>query len=332
MFRRVSGATLPIGALLLFGLFTSPLLAASAGVRGRVIDEAGQPIADVKLDFEFLGESRVKVTKSQLTDKRGGFVRMGIPDGKWKITFTKEGYKTYVMEISLSLMSLGAFSEAGDIVLHPGASAAAAASSEPVAAVLPATPEASKAGEEYAKALEAARSGRFDEAEPALKEVLVKFPDLANAHYNLAYVYQMKKNWKGAEAEYLRVTELEPAKADAFIALAAVREIDGRGPEAAEGILAASPSFEQDFLFQSALGSTCANVGKMAEAAAAFQKAAALDPSRPEPFYELGIIAVGQNKVPDAIGLLEKYVGMTGQNPRNLENAKGILAQLKKMK
>src|SRR5262245_40392802 len=291
------------GAAVLMALLASPLLAASAGIRGRVIDEAGQGIADVKMDFEFLGESRVKVTKSQLTDKKGGFVRMGIPDGKWKITFSKEGLKTYVMEIALSL---GGFSEAGDIVLHPGASAAAA-STEPVAAVLPPSPEASKAGDEYMKALEAARSGRFDEAEPALKDVLAKFPDLANAHYNLAYVYQMKKDWKGAEAEYQRVTELEPAKADAHIALAAVRELDGRGGEAAEAIIAASPSFEQDGRFQYALGVTCSNAGKATEAEAAFKKAATLDPANPEPLFELATIAVGQNRVPEALGMLEKY-------------------------
>ena len=327
MIRRVSVVAVLFGAALSLGPITRPLLAASAGIRGRVIDQAGQGIADVKLDFEFEGESRVKITKSQLSDKRGGFVRMGIPDGKWKITFSKEGFKTYVMDITLSL---GGFSEAGDIVLQPGTTAPAAASNEPVAAVLPASPEASKAGEEYMKALEAARAGRFDEAEPALKEVISRFPDLANAHYNLAYVYQMKKDWKGAEAEYLRVTELEPAKADAFIALAAVRELDGRGPEAVEGILAAAPAFEQDGRFQYALGVTCANTGKVAEAEAAFRKAAALDPSNPESLFELGTIAVGKNKVAEAVGMLEKYVGMTGQNPRNLETAKGLLGALKK--
>ena len=327
MSRRLSVATLLFGAALFVRPFTSPLFAASAGIRGRVIDQAGQGIADVKLDFEFQGESRVKVTKSQLTDKKGGFVRMGIPDGKWKITFAKEGYKTYVMDITLSL---GGFSEAGDVVLQAGTAAAAAASNEPVAAVLPATPEASKVGEDYMKALEAARAGRFDEAEPALKDVLARFPDLANAHYNLAYVYQMKKNWKGAETEYLRVTELEPTKPDAFIALAAVRELDGRGPEAVEGILAAATAFEQDGRFQYALGVTCANTGKAAEAEAAFRKAMALDPSNPEPIFELATIAVGQNKVAEAVGMLEKYVGMTGQNSRNLETAKGLLGALRK--
>jgi predicted Zn-dependent protease len=329
--RRHAAAFLGLGALALALLSMEPgsLDAAAAGIRGRVVDEAGAPLADVKLEFEFLGESRVKVTKSQVTDKKGGFVRMGIPDGKWKITFSKDGYKTYVMEIYLSLMALGAFSEAGDIVLKP-APVAAAATAEPAAAVLPASPETSKAGEDYARALEAAKAGRPDEAEPILKDVVARFPDLASAHYNLAYVYQLKKDWKAAEAEYLRVTELEPAKSDAYLALSAVRQLDGREPEAADGLLAAAATFPEDPRFQYVLGVTCTNAGKNAEAEAAFRKTMALDPANPEPVFQLGTILVGQNKLPEALRMLETYVGMTGQAPANLQTANGLLAALKK--
>src|SRR2546428_9170454 len=134
-------------------------------------------------------------------------------------------------------------SEAPDIVLTQGVPGRAAASGQPVAAVLPPTPESNKAGETYTKAVEAAQAGRYDEAEPMLKEILVQFPNLAPAHYNLGYVYQRKKDWKAAEAEYQRVTELEPTKSDAFLALDAVRELDGRTQEAVEGGLAAAPCF-----------------------------------------------------------------------------------------
>jgi Tfp pilus assembly protein PilF len=301
----------------------------TAGVRGTVVDEKGAGVPGVQIDMEFLGESRQKITRTQQTDKKGGFVRMGIPDGKWKFTFTKEGYKTYVMEM---VLTLGGFSEAGDITLTVAPPAAPAEAAGPVEAVLPAAPESNKAGEAYAKAVEAAQAGRYDEAEAALKEVLAQFPDLAAAHYNLAYVYQKKKDWKAAESEYQRVTELEPAKSDAFIALAAVRELDGRGAEAVEAMLAAAPAFEQDAKFQYALGVTASNAGRPAEAEAAFKKAAALDPANPEPLYFLATIAVGANRVPEAVGLLEKYVALTGQNASNLETAKALLAALTRKK
>jgi tetratricopeptide (TPR) repeat protein len=320
---------LGLGAALALALPGWAQTRVTGGVRGRVVDEKGAGIADVKVDLEFLGESRQKITKSQTTDKKGGFVRMGLLEGKWKFTFAKEGYKTYMMEMDLSL---GGFSEAPDIVLQAGAapSAAAAAPAGPVAAVLPPTPESNKAGEAYTKAVEAAHAGRYDEAEPLLKEVLAQYPDLAPAHFNLGYVYQKKKDWKAAETEFQRATELEPTKSDAFIALAAVREMDGRAREGAEALQAAAPGFAQEAKFQFALGITSTNAGMSPEAEAAFKKASELDPANPEPYFYLATIAVGQNRVPESVALLEKYLGMTGQVPANVETAKGLLGALKK--
>jgi Flp pilus assembly protein TadD len=174
--------------------------------------------------------------------------------------------------------------------------------------------------------------GRYDEAEPLLREVLAQFPNLSSAHYNLGYVLRQKKDWKGAEAEYQRVTDLEPAKSDGFIALAAVRDLDGRAKEAAEGLLAAAPNFAEDGRFQYALGTTCMDAGRSPEAEAALKKAVELDTTNPEPYFHLASLAIGANRVPEAISLLEKYVGMTGQAPANLETAKGLLAALKKKK
>jgi Tfp pilus assembly protein PilF len=299
----------------------------TAGIRGKVVDEQGKGVDGVTIEMEYKGESRNKITKSQLTDKKGGFVRMGLADGIWKFTFSKEGYKTYSMEMALSL---GGFSEAPDIVLTAGTAAASAAPAGPVAAVLPATPESSKAGENYTKAIEAAQAGRYDEAKTLLEAILAQFPDLAPAHYNLAYVLQNKKDWKGAEAEYQRVTELEPGKSDAFMALAAVRELDGRLQEAAEGLVAAAAPFQGDAKFQYALGITSMNAGKAAEAEAAFKRAGELDPANPEPLFHLATIAVGNNRVTEALALLEKYLAMTGQVPANVETAKALLGALKK--
>ena len=301
----------------------------TAGIRGKVLDEAGNGIPGVRLDMEFEGESRTKITKSQETDKRGGFVRMGIPDGKWKVTFSKPGYQTYIMEISLSL---GGFSEAGDVVLKaaPATPPAAAAGSPAGAPGGAQAPEADTSLAAYRTAIDAAKAGRYDEAEAALKELLVAHPDAAGVHFNLGYVYRMKKDWKAAEAEYLRVAELEPDRIDAVVALAGVREADGRLEEAARGLESAAPAFPTDARFQYALGITSVNAGRSAEAAEAFRKALELDPANAEATYQLATVLVGQNKKTEAVTLLEKYVGMTGQDPANLQTAKALLGALKK--
>jgi len=308
---------------------STPVLAASAGIRGRVIDEAGNPLPDVQIEMVFKGETRKPITKTQETDKNGGFVRMGLPDGPWQITFTKEGYKTYIMEIHLSLAALGSFSEAGDIVLEeaPVVTAAPQVPDEPIAGE---EDEAAKVGEAYAAAVEATRAGRLDEAEAGFKEILAAHPEVASAHYNLGYIYRQRQDWQAAEAEYVKVTELQPERVDALIALAAVRELDGRTAEAVDGLLAAAPSFTEDAKFQYALGITAVNGGRPAEAEAAFRKVLELEPENTEAHYQLATILVGQAKTAEAISMLETYVGMTGQDPGNLATANSLIAALKK--
>jgi tetratricopeptide (TPR) repeat protein len=214
--------------------------------------------------------------------------------------------------------------------------AAAPASGAPGApapeAILPADADAGKAGETYSKAVEATKAGQLDEAEALYKEVLAKLPDLAGAHYNLGYIYQTKKDWKAAETEFVKVSELQPTRSDAFIALAAIRELDGRAQEGIETLLKAAPTFEQDAKFQYALGMTSMNQGRPAEATEAFKKLQTLEPENPESYFHLGTIAVGANNVPEALAQLEKYVSLTGQKPQNLEIAKGLITALKKPK
>ena len=299
-----------------------------ATVRGKVVDEGGKPLPDVKIEMEFKGESRQKIVKTVVTDKKGGFVRAGLSAGPYLMTFTKDGYKPYGMEIEISL---GGFSETPDVVMHGAVAAAGPATPAAAAeAVLPPDADSARAGQAYATAVEAVKAGHLEEAEGLFKEVLGKFPDLAGAHYNLGYVYQLRNDWRSAETEYQRVTALQPAKSDAFIALAAIRELDGRTPEAVDGLIQAAGAFPQDARFLYALGITCVNAGRSAEAADAFRKLQAVDPANPEPYFHLGTIAVGENRVADAVSRLEKYISMTGQDPRNLETAKRLLEVLKK--
>jgi thioredoxin-like negative regulator of GroEL len=300
----------------------------TAGIRGKVVDEKGEPLAAVKIDFEFKGESRQKITKTQLTDKRGGFVRVGIPGGPWKMSFTKEGYQSYFMD---TYLSDGGFSEIPDVVMKAGTAAAATAappSAQEVSPVMP--PESASMKDVYNKAVEATRAGNLDEAEKLYKEILEKLPNLGEIHYNLGRVYVAKKDLDSAEASFRKVVELQPEKVEGFIALAALFGANGKTQEAADLLIQAGPTFEGNAMFQFVLGTTCINAGKSQPAAAAFRKVIALDPANVEPHFYLGTLAVGENKVADAIAELDKYVAGTGQNPQDLATAKKLLEVLKK--
>jgi len=82
-----AGLTLSLAVL----LAPAPVSAATSGVRGIIVDEQGQPLADIDVEIEFMGTP--KRVYHQKTNKKGGFVRIGLTEGSYKIYFTKEGYK-----------------------------------------------------------------------------------------------------------------------------------------------------------------------------------------------------------------------------------------------
>ena len=72
-----------------------------------MIDAQGQPLAGVAIEMEFKGESRAKIVKTLQTDKKGGFVRVGLKPGDWMLTFRKDGFKTVGLNTYLSMGGLG---------------------------------------------------------------------------------------------------------------------------------------------------------------------------------------------------------------------------------
>jgi cytochrome c-type biogenesis protein CcmH/NrfG len=182
----------------------------------------------------------------------------------------------------------------------------------------------------YNKAVEATRAGNLEEAEKLYKEILDRLPNLAEIHYNLGRVYVAKKDLDSAEASFRKVVELQPEKVEGFIALAALFGANGKTQEAADLLIQAGPTFEGNAMFQFVLGTTCINAGRSQPAAAALRKVIALDPANVEPHFYLGTLAVGENKVADAIAELDKFVAGTGQNPQDLATAKKLLEVLKK--
>jgi len=93
--------SISLAAASLAALLASPVHAQlnnASAVRGKVIDQAGQPIAGVAVELEFKGESRVKIVKKTTTDKKGGYIYSGLLPGAWTFHFTKTGYKTTAEE------------------------------------------------------------------------------------------------------------------------------------------------------------------------------------------------------------------------------------------
>ena len=325
--------------------------AASAGtqtgamIRGTVVDAEGRPVPGVKVEIQFQGTQDVKPkTLTQTTNNRGYFTRVGLPDGPYKIVFTKEGFDPSTISTNISL---GGLSDLGTVPLRtagrggatpagstastaePGAAAGpGAAGGAPDAAVLAKLQE--QVRKTYAQAIEATDAGNYDHAEAQFKEIIAKVPSLGPAHASLAYLYRQKKDYGAAEDSYRKAIELQPESSDYYLSLAWVQQAGGNPDKAVETLTGAAAKFDSNpkFVYTSAL--LYYEWGKGDEAAAAFKKLRTLDPSNVEPLYYLGVLAVQKNQPQEAVPYLEQYVAGSGQNPKNLQTAQGLLKALKR--
>jgi len=286
----------------------------TGAVRGRVVDEKGQGLQDAVVTIDFQGGVTRKFDTK--TNKKGEFTQVGLAPGPYRITANKDGYQGNYIDMRVSL---GEPSQLPDFKLVSKAAAQAAGSSEQDKAL-------AVVRELFQKATQLSQEGKYDEAIAAYNDVLAKNPNVAEAHLNLGYIYRQKKDWAAAEAAYKKALEVRPGYSEANAGLLGVYQESGQADKAT----ALAASAEGDPKVQFNMGVSYFNAGKYDEAMAAFQKAAAADPTNPDPYYHMGAILVSQNKIPEARTSLEKFLSMNPKNAQYVATAQGLLQALPK--
>jgi tetratricopeptide (TPR) repeat protein len=301
--------------LLAFTLVAATASAQTGTARGKVVDDKSQPLVDAAITLEFKGGVTRKLDTK--TNKKGEYTQVGLQSGIYRITAAKDGYQPAFIE---SRISLGEPTVLPDIKLSPrGAGGGGGKAADDLQA-------------SFQKAVALTQAGKYDEAEAAYKEMLVKSPSVPELHFNLGFVYGKKKDAAAAEAAFLKAIELKPDYAEAYAALSEQYQLAGQADKASQMLAKAVADNPKDGRLQYTLGILHLNAGRTDEAMAAFQKAAELDPGNPEVHFRLGTLAVGQNKVAEAVTHLEKYLSMNPQNAQNVSTAQGLLAALKPKK
>lgn len=302
-------------ASLVVAFLAAPLAFAQTGTaRGKVMDEQGQPLVDAKIEIDFQGGvTRHIETK---TNKKGEYIQVGLSPGTYRFTASKEGYQSGYVE---QRVSLGDATSLPDMKLKTLEAARKAAGAGPDTAQLQA---------EFKAAATLLQDGKLDEAEAAFKAMAGKNPSIPEIHFNLGLIASRKKDWPTAEAAFKRAIELRPEFGDAYSQLADVYTKMGQPEKANEILQQAGESGDPSVLFSQA--AMLLNAGKLDEAAAAFKKVEAADPSNAEVHYHLATIALNQGKTDECVARLEKYVAANPKNATNLATAQGLLAALKK--
>jgi tetratricopeptide (TPR) repeat protein len=315
MMKRVSVAAGLVAASLL--ATPSPGWAQSTGAaRGRVVDEKGQPLPETVVTLDFQGGVTRKFDTK--TNKKGEFTQVGLTPGGYRITANKEGFQGAYLDTRIGL---GEPTQLPDLKLVSKAAAVAAAGGE-------ADKAQAAVRELFTKAVQLSQENKYDEAIAAYNEILVKNPSVPEVYLNLGYVNRQKKDWAAAEAAYKKALEVKPGYSEASAGLLGVYQDSGQADKAA-ALGAASAS---DPKVQFGIAVAALNAGKSEEAMAAFQKVAAADPANVEVNYYLGTLEVGQNKIPEAVAHLEKYLSLNPTNAQNVATAKGLLQALKPAK
>jgi tetratricopeptide (TPR) repeat protein len=286
-------------ALVVALVFSAPAFAQGI-VKGKVVDEKNQPVADAKVVIA--GPARNAETK---TNNKGEYVQVGLQSGAYTVTVTKDK----LVATQRVNVTQGTPAEA-NMTLVPAATAGL-------------SPEQKEMQAAATAAIEALRAGRDDEAIQKLNDVIVKLPNCSDCYYNLGLAYTHKQNWDAAEAALKKSIELKPTNPDPYNGLANVYNaqkkfddalaMNQKASELASSIGGTGGGNAESIYNQ---GVVLFNAGKYADAKVQFDAATKADPNNANAFYQLGMTSLNLGQIPDAVAALQTFVKLAPTDPK----------------
>jgi tetratricopeptide (TPR) repeat protein len=170
-----------------------------AQLSGKVLDLEKKPIAQAGIQIKNLGTGQML---SEKTSKKGEFTFRRLMPGKYSVTVTKEGYKSFLQEIDLE--SGTAPKVEIDLAREPS--------------------EEQKKRQEalalFQNGVSLAQADKLEEALDAFRKAVELKPDLAEAHINLGLLLYRQGKADEAEKALLKALELKPEEPKTKEALA----------------------------------------------------------------------------------------------------------------
>jgi predicted Zn-dependent protease len=299
-----------VSALAIVLAFAAGVSAQSRGnlrITGKVLDEAGKPVAEAEVRAAKKGEAKPETIFAKTNDK-GEYTLKGLAAGEWLIEAAKGGL---VSEAALTLTDADR-NKSVDITLAP--------KPDPNA-VLQA---------EHQRGLQLAQAGKIPEARKVYDDLLVKHPNVYQFHAMLAGLYLEEKNHAKA-LEHLNIAlEKEPGNVEWQI-LKAEMMMETGDKEGARQLLDTidlTKVKEPRAFVNAAINQI--NAGKATEAIELLTKLQAQFPNDASILYYRGKAYVAATKLEEAKADLEKFVATAPPGTPQLEDAKKVLAQLNK--
>lgn len=280
-------------------------------ITGKVVDEQGQPLADVAIRATKKDAEGQPPLQSKSNNK-GEWTLAQLATGEWAIEFTKDGFQTQRGTVTLD--------ESGNV---PRVDVKLAKNAPDPNAEIQA---------ELKRADSLLRANQFAEARAVYEDLLAKHPSIHQLHRFLAAAYAGEKNYPKAVEHLKLVLEKEPTNLDVKILMAELLMEQGNKAEGVALLQSIDLTQVKDPLPFINAGINLINDGKPDDAVALLTKLSEVFPKQNEIYYYRGRAYLAAKKVPEAKADMEKFVAAAPPDARELPDAKKILEQLKTVK
>lgn len=303
--------------LVSFQLSTQPVRGL-ARLSGRILDEAGNPIAQATVSVESL--EKEKYSRSVTTDKKGNWKILGLGSGYYKIQASAAGYLPTFKNIKLS-----------QIERNPSLTLVLKRAKKPVSQ----DKESLTLFEEGSRLFE---EKKYDEALTSFKLFLQKNPQAYQIHFNIGNCYKEKNELELAQEEFELVIKKAKQEVTPETLKLQAKALAGMGEIylKKEDLETAQKYFKQsldlspkDEILAYNVGEIYFSNSKRQEALQYFNLATQIKPSWPDPYLKLGYVYLNMGENDKALENLEKFLELEPDSERS-SNVKNIIEYLKK--
>ncbi len=291
--------------MLLIFLLSIPHLnsAQETVVTGVVTDQEGKPLKNAKITF--LDPSRGHKFNLK-SNKKGNFIKVGIPPSFYRIIVELEGYFTLESQFRIRL-----------------------GMTKKMIIKLKKIPPRIDEGKDLAEAIDFFMQGKYEEAIESFKKVVEKFPSNVEGFYNLGLSYLRKGDIDQAIVSFEKVTELKPEGFEAYLALGECYFNKGESEKAMENFSRTIELQPDNPMAYYNLGIVYYRLDKTEEALDAFNKSIELNPEFSSSYYQAALASIKKGDFKKAIIYFEIFLRVD-PDATEATQVKAMIEKLKK--
>lgn len=279
-------------------------------ISGKVLDEAGKPVAGAQVRAAKKGETEPQVFSATTNDK-GEYSINGVAPGEWVLEAQKEGVG--VAEAMATLTPDQRTTTLDFTIAKPA----------------PKVDPSVEITEGDKQAIELARADKFAEARKIYEDLLAKYPAVHGLHVRIATMYAEEKN-PAKGLEHMRIAlEKDPANVDFQLLEAELMMDAGDKAGAQKALETIDMTKVKDPRAFTNMAINHINDGRHAEAIDLLTKLMAQFPDEKALLYYRGRAYIVATKLPEAKADLEAFVAAAPTAPQAAD-AKKLLEQLTK--